>query len=275
MEKAKVELQFGADLIASPPLIRRRQNHPQEEEDNEVIEEEFNEDCCQVANLDAIAVEAPRPLADFDVAIVQQQQAPVRQSRRLIQNSLRAAFRPLIDDGDYPAFLESPVIRELFAPAFEDFMKFGQGYGATSVEDHWMLYWDGNLKTRPVHQVHRSLIELADENPNDIRFRRTLRKFEKDLADSHCVFCRLRRNLTVCTYDTSGEVPVYLGLVGGDCWNIHFKPLLNLIHVCRSLALNADHPDFELIARRHLKAALQDIKESPAAMAEAYRHLRK
>lgn len=157
----------------------------------------------------------------------------------------------------------------------EAFTKFGQEHGAHQVENHWNLYWTGHLKQRSVHTVHRSLIKLASENPDNRRYEKSLELFEQDLVDSHCLFCRLRRNLSICTYDTSGDAPVYLGLIGADCWNIRFQPLLELIDACRSLALNVNHPDFEIIARRHLNACLTKIIEAPAVMAEAYQHLRK
>ena len=262
-------MEFGIDLLDSPPRVRRHQavQEPEDELEN------FNADCCQVAALDEIVAEDPEVLDDFDAAVVVQQQG-VRQSRRVAQNGLRSAFQEIVN-GEYDNFLERPVIKQLFKPAIEAFTKFGQGHGADQVENHWHLYWTDDLKQRSVHTVHRALIKLASENPDNTRYERSLELFEEDLVDSHCLFCRLRRNLTICTYDTSGEAPTYLGLIGADCWNIRFKPLLDLIDTCRGLALSVDHPDFELIARRHVTACLAKIIEAPAVMAEAYQHLRK
>lgn len=265
-------MEFGIDLLDSPPRIRHRRQAEEEPQNND---ENFNADCCRVAALDQIVAREPEPMDDFqdaDVVVVQRQGA--RQSRRVAQNGLRSAFQEIVN-GEYDDFLQRPVIQKLFEPAFEAFTKFGQGHGADQVENHWNLYWTDHLKQRDAHVVHFALISLVDENPDNRQYKQSLKRFEKDLADSHCLFCRLRRNLSICTYDTSGDAPVYLGLIGADCWNIRFQPLIDLIDTCRSLALSIDHPDFELIDRRHLNACLTRIIEAPAVMAEAYQHLRK
>jgi hypothetical protein len=307
----KKKTRAGSDLVESPPVIRqRRRTEPEDEvyseepeseneeqsasenaesgsepEESEIDsenpeedpvdseEERFNEAVVEVAVLDDAVVEGPQPFPDFDGRANRVLQG-TRRSGRVAQNGLQAAFRPLVDDGDYEQFLQRPIINQLFAQAYEAYTKFGQGHGARDVEEHWLLHWTDDLKTKSVFQVLRGLEKLANDNPNDDRFQRALRRFQEDLDDSHCLFCRLRRNLTVCTYDTSGEMPVYLGLIGADCWNIRFQPLLDLVDTCRRLALSADHPDFDLIARRHIEACIQKIVEAPAVMADAYRHLR-
>jgi hypothetical protein len=270
-----------SDLVESPPVIRR---HRRIEPDDEVYsessesesdssDERFTTDMCLVAHLDDRVVEVPQPLPEFDGAVVQPRQG-VRQSRRVAQNGLRAAFQ-FLATAEYDNFLGRPIIKQLFAPAFEAFTKFGQGHAAGQIENHWLLHWTNHLQIQSVFRISRGLAKLANDNPDDQRYQRNLQRFQTEVADSHCLFCRLRRNLTVCTYDTSGEVPVYLGLVGADCWTIRFQPLLDLVDTCRRLALSVDHPDFELIARRHIDAGIQKIVTAPAAMAEAYQHLRK
>lgn len=248
-------------------------NDPMEEDEDEDEEDDYVEVHCREDELDAVRVDNHRVFPEF-VGPVGKPVVGVRKSKRLAENGLRSAFRFLTRD-DYIGFLQCTVIQSLFAPAFESFTKFGQGHAADVVEEHWNLCWTNQVRTAPTYRVVQMLIQAAAVDPTNQVLADSLTNFGRALNDSHCIFCRLPRNLTVCSFDCSGDAPIYQGLIGTDCWNIRFRPLVKLVETCKRLALSVDHPNFELNARYHIEIAIEEIKMAPVKMAEAYSHLRK
>ncbi len=164
--------------------------------------------------------------------------APRRSSRNKTE-TLREAFQYL-RDGDIERFLDCWIIRRDLAPAFHLIEhEFNSGHNKELMMAMWKLRWAGNL----------SVVSLQN-------FRHRGR----------CIACNRKRKLKYCMFDLRG----FLGIMGTDCYEVKFNPLMKLIDVCILLTTQLDREDFSEYAKVVLKPTLEAVREAPAIMKALY-----
>lgn len=204
--------------------------------------------------------------------------AAPRRSDRIQRSNMTAAFQHLRNN-DIPAFLNMPIIRHKFIDAFHLMGKFGQGHQRPMVERLWNLAWRDLLDTKSVMRGINSIVDdltiAGDPERTKIVRNNLITRVAKDLKRSHCIFCGLKRYLTICARDVSkvanDRLGGYLGVIGGDCFNIKFKPLLALIAECKLLAGRIQTPGFELLVHDRLNPLLVVIQDAPRRMRALYK----
>jgi hypothetical protein len=180
--------------------------------------------------------------------VEQELEAPLpRRSVRQLGASLRGAFTHL-RDGNYHLFLDSDIIKRKFFHAFQLLGNFGHGTNVATVTRLWHLSWEGVLR---------------------------IRRFSQYVVQGTCIACNRDRRLQYSIYHVDNDVEVRQGIMGVDCYEVKFVPLLKLINICKRIAQQVDINGFDAYANNKMQSCLQEIAEAPMKMKELYRDLKK
>jgi len=266
-DKGKEELdgvKLDDDFELEPMIVYNE--NPAEGGDEEVEEEEVEEEEVEEDEVEEEEVE----------------DQPRRSSRNRTK-SPKEAFE-MLRNGDIDGFLDEWIIQKHLAPAFHLLnSEFNSGHNAGLMTNLWRLHWSGNLYVVSLGRVrHRG----------------------------QCVACKRRRQLKYCMYNTGDRIDLayfdnlannmdqdeddeedddhdeqeddhdgeedndedeeFLGIMGTDCYEIKFNPLMNLADACMRLTLQLHRDDFNNYALEYLGRYIETVREAPARMKSLY-----
>lgn len=195
----------------------------------------------------------PIPVPNLAAAIAPpRRQLPARRAAE----GLREAFMRLVKD-DLEGFLDCPIIREKLRPAFVLLKgEFQSGYGQERITTYWKMYWYNDLYVRSL---------------GNYRVR------------GQCIACKKSRCLKYA-FNQIGKRDIdyyghldddidgdgFIGLMGCDCFEVKFQPLMQLVDKCLEitdiLESDPDQVGFDDLVYSRLGSVLNKLNCAGALM---------